>query len=94
MSVVNTDCVVIAFPSVHSLLLLIHYLETCKNFPSFQLKWRQNRVDRNIYEFAPSLVDFFSKLRILVSVADPKHFYAAPAAPAPTLLYSKAKFLK
>jgi hypothetical protein len=28
------------------------------------------------------------------SVAEPHHFYAAPAAPAPTLLYSKAKFLK
>jgi hypothetical protein len=40
-----------------------------------------------------------------ISVAEPHHFYAAPApvknfdaapapAPAPTLLYSKAKFLK
>jgi hypothetical protein len=30
------------------------------------------------------------------SVADPHHFYAAPAAlpPAPTLLFSKATFLK
>jgi hypothetical protein len=33
------------------------------------------------------------------SVAEPDHFYAAPGetfdpAPAPTLLYSKAKFLK
>jgi hypothetical protein len=33
------------------------------------------------------------------SVAEPHHFYAAPGknfdpAPAPTLLYSKAKFLK
>jgi hypothetical protein len=36
-------------------------------------------------------------LQILVnSVAELHHFYAAPAAPAPapTLLYSKAKFLK
>jgi hypothetical protein len=40
---------------------------------------------------------------ILSVVAEPHHFYAAPApgknfdaapAPAPTLLYSKAKFLK
>jgi hypothetical protein len=45
---------------------------------------------------------------IVISVAEPHHFYAAPdpapgenfdatldpAAPAPTLLYSKAKFLK
>jgi hypothetical protein len=40
---------------------------------------------------------------IKTSVAEPHHFYAAPApgknfdaapAPAPTLLYSKAKFLK
>jgi hypothetical protein len=43
---------------------------------------------------------------LLSSVAEPHHFYAAPApgenfdaapaspAPAPTLLYSKAKFLK
>jgi hypothetical protein len=40
---------------------------------------------------------------IYQSVAEPHHFYAAPApgenfdaalAPAPTLLYSKAKFLK
>jgi hypothetical protein len=38
---------------------------------------------------------------VLTSVAEPHHFYAAPtpgkifvAAPAPTLLYSKAKFLK
>jgi hypothetical protein len=39
----------------------------------------------------------------LVSVAEPHHFYTAPApgknfdaapAPAPTLLFSKAKFLK
>jgi hypothetical protein len=36
-----------------------------------------------------------------ISVAEPHHFYAAPvpgenfdAAPAPTLLYSKAKILK
>jgi hypothetical protein len=41
---------------------------------------------------------------LISSVAEPHHFYAAPApgenfdaapaAPAPTLLYSKAKFLK
>jgi hypothetical protein len=42
---------------------------------------------------------------VSVSVAEPHHFYAAPApdpapgknfdpAPAPNLLYSKAKFLK
>jgi hypothetical protein len=40
---------------------------------------------------------------VTTSVAEPHHFYAAPApgenfdaapAPAPTLLYSKAKFLK
>jgi hypothetical protein len=38
---------------------------------------------------------------VLRSVAEPHHFYAAPApgknfdaAPAPTLLYSKEKFLK
>jgi hypothetical protein len=42
---------------------------------------------------------------LVVSVAEPHHFYAAPTpapgtnfdaapAPAPTLLYSKAKFLK
>jgi hypothetical protein len=38
---------------------------------------------------------------ILYSVAEPHHFYAAPAPgknldapPAPTLLYSKAKILK
>jgi hypothetical protein len=32
----------------------------------------------------------------ITSVAEPHHFYAAPApaAPAPTLFYSKAKFLK
>jgi hypothetical protein len=40
---------------------------------------------------------------VISSVAEPHHFYAAPTpgknfdaapAPAPTLLYSKAKFLK
>jgi hypothetical protein len=38
---------------------------------------------------------------VLPSVSEPHHFYAAPApgenfdaAPAPTILYSKAKFLK
>jgi hypothetical protein len=36
---------------------------------------------------------------VLNSVAEPHHFYAAPdknfdAAPAPTLLYTKAKFFK
>jgi hypothetical protein len=43
----------------------------------------------------------FKCLVNLTSVAEPHHFYAAPApgnnfdaAPAPTLLYSKAKFLK
>jgi hypothetical protein len=40
----------------------------------------------------------FMRLRVKI-VAVPHHFYAAPgknfdAAPAPTLLYSKAKFLK
>jgi hypothetical protein len=37
---------------------------------------------------------------LTISVSEPHHFYAAPApgknfdaAPAPTLLYSKAKFL-
>jgi hypothetical protein len=50
------------------------------------------------------------KTSIITTVAEPHHFYAAlapdpapgknfdaapaPAAPAPTLLYSKAKFLK
>jgi hypothetical protein len=43
------------------------------------------------------------KDKFISSVAEPNHFYAAPApgknldaapAPAPTLLYSKAKFLK
>jgi hypothetical protein len=40
-------------------------------------------------------------VRLYSSVAEPHHFYAAPApsknfdaAPAPTLLYTKAKFLK
>jgi hypothetical protein len=45
----------------------------------------------------------FFRIRILnTSVAEPHHFYAAPgtnfdaapAAPAPVLLYTKAKFLK
>jgi hypothetical protein len=41
----------------------------------------------------------FRMTTVMVSVAEPHHFYAAPgenfdAAPAPTLLYSKAKFLK
>jgi hypothetical protein len=43
------------------------------------------------------------KIRVLTSVAEPHHFDAAPAsgknfdaapAPAPTLLYMNAKFLK
>jgi hypothetical protein len=59
-------------------------------------KYRQNFVSRN---FVTTLMS---------SVAEPPHLYAAPApgknfdaaqapvalAPAPTLLYSKAKFLK
>jgi hypothetical protein len=48
----------------------------------------------------------FQHFGVFTSVAEPHHFYAAPAsgenfdaapaapAPAPTLLYSKAKFLK
>jgi hypothetical protein len=47
--------------------------------------------------FLPTMPAAFS----LTSVAEPHHFYAAPApgknfdaAPAPTLLYSKTKFLK
>jgi hypothetical protein len=41
----------------------------------------------------------FIFVKLTSSVAEPHHFYAAPgenfdAAPAPTLLYSKAKFLK
>jgi hypothetical protein len=48
-------------------------------------------------------IDNFCEKKVLTSVAEPHHFYAAPApapgenfeaAPAPTLLYSKAKFLK
>jgi hypothetical protein len=51
-------------------------------------------------------VNHFSPARsrrgpVFTSVAEPHHFYAAPApgknfdaAPAPTLLYSKAKFVK
>jgi hypothetical protein len=45
--------------------------------------------------------EVFTAYTVIPSVADPHHFYAAPApgknfdpAPAPTLLYSKAKFLK
>jgi hypothetical protein len=45
--------------------------------------------------------NFGEKMLVNISVAEPHHFYAAPApgenfyaAPAPTLLYSKAKFLK
>jgi hypothetical protein len=39
------------------------------------------------------------ELRPTVSIAEPHHFYTTPgkdfyAAPAPILLYSKAKFLK
>jgi hypothetical protein len=42
------------------------------------------------------------KVSVTISVAEPNHFYAAPgknfdaapAVPAPTLFYSKAKFLK
>jgi hypothetical protein len=48
---------------------------------------------------------FVTSCTVVRSVAEPHHFYAAPApginfdaapapAPAPTLLYSKAKFLK
>jgi hypothetical protein len=43
----------------------------------------------------------FEPTSLTSSVAEPHHFYAAPApgkhfdaAPAPTLLYSKTKFLK
>jgi hypothetical protein len=49
--------------------------------------------------FLPS--PFVNLLLLSDSVAEPHHFYAAPApgknfdaAPAPTLLYSKEKFLK
>jgi hypothetical protein len=47
--------------------------------------------------------DSITLVWIVISVVEPHHFYAAPApgdnfdaapAPAPTLLYSKAKFLK
>jgi hypothetical protein len=53
-----------------------------------------------------NMIDFLYFSRnsyVLSSVAEPHHFYAAPApgenfdaapAPAPTLLHSKAKFLK
>jgi hypothetical protein len=51
----------------------------------------------------PMVKYFDLTVAILTSVAEPHHFYAAPAAAppaaaapaaAPTLLYSKAKFLK
>jgi hypothetical protein len=37
-------------------------------------------------------VQNFSENSIIDSVAEPHHFYAAPAAPVSTLLYSKAIF--
>jgi hypothetical protein len=52
------------------------------------------------------LGEILSNLLLLFSVAEPHHFYAAPApgkifdaapspaAPAPALFYTKAKFLK
>jgi hypothetical protein len=49
------------------------------------------------------LLHYHHKMDLFYSVAEPHHFYAAPApgknfdaapAPAPTLLYNKAKFLK
>jgi hypothetical protein len=60
------------------------------------------------FQFLGAKFESVSKFYILAtSVAEPPHFYAAPApapgvnfeaapapAPAPTLLYSKAKFLK
>jgi hypothetical protein len=47
---------------------------------------------KNIFKYN----NFYVQVDILNSVAEPHHFDAAPdpAAPAPTLLYSKAKFLK
>jgi hypothetical protein len=59
-----------------------------------------------VYCITHSVHIFSNKNRTESSVAEPHHFYAAPAtgknfgaapapaAPAPTLLYSKAKFLK
>jgi hypothetical protein len=50
----------------------------------------RNRLDRNTVEkYEP--VKW--RLKFIFSVAEPHHFYAAPAG-APTLLYSKDKFLK
>jgi hypothetical protein len=49
------------------------------------------------YLFAVSLLRFISDAvphHFYAAPAPGKYFDAAPAAPAPTLLYSKAKFLK
>jgi hypothetical protein len=65
--------------------------------------------DKSIAIYCKVLAFFFRNPLLSSSVAEPHHFYAAPApgenfdaapatpalaAPAPTLLYSKAKFLK
>jgi hypothetical protein len=59
-----------------------------------------NCLTRNVIKRSQSRVFNFL---VFCSVAEPHHFYAAPApgknfdaapAPAPTLLYSKAKLLK
>jgi hypothetical protein len=62
-------------------------------------------LSKSVKKNQPDPELFESRIRIQnslkSSVAEPHHFYAAPApgenfdaAPAPTLLYSKAKFLK
>jgi hypothetical protein len=63
-------------------------------------------MTENVTFYNPCSSYFQQKNRTESSVAEPHHFYAAPApgnnfdsapapaAPAPTLLYSKAKVLK
>jgi hypothetical protein len=76
--------------------------------PVFTLFYVYNEIMAQDFSFlnflspAPPLPHAF--LAPIPSVAEPHHFYAvpalgkifdaAPAAPAPTILYSKAKFLK
>jgi hypothetical protein len=96
------------------MLMILHFL----TFPIRVLYCRTSTVLQKVYsnDLHFGVVDCAFKghsrvfERILSSVAEPHHFYAAPApgknfdaalapadpapAPAPTLLYSKAKFLK
>jgi hypothetical protein len=79
---------------------MVDYSRSSKLAIKFDFKKFYHEIDihpdyQKYFKFMFQMKDgCLTEMFVWTSVAEPHDFYAAPAAPAPTLLYSKAKFLK